>query len=234
MVRPLAVAAVLTLALTTPAGAQREPASLSEAAVIERDVAVEVWVRLSRPVKYQAELMDSPWRLVLDFEGTAYRWAARPVAVGIDVVREVRGSQYRQGVARLVIELRRKAAYTIEQDREGLRIVLPRDRADAGASAPPAPVVATAAPAKLPGATPATPAGPRVHGIIMLDERAHAYIFDPATKNVRRYAVGDRFADAVVETIAERHVVLRTPSGRVELRVEEPPPPASLRAPRPR
>jgi hypothetical protein len=64
----------------------------------------------------------------------------------------------------------------------------------------------------------------------MLDAQAHAYIFDPATRQVRRYAVGDTVGDAVVETIAERHVVLRTPSGRVELRVEQPkPPPAPPR-----
>jgi hypothetical protein len=132
-----------------------------------------------------------------------------------------------------VIELRQKSAYTIEQDREGLRIVLPRDRGAAAAPASSGPVEAATSPAKLPVAAPAA-AAPRVHGIIMLDERAHAYIFDPATKDVRRYAVGDRVAGAVVETIAERHVVLRTPSGRMELRVEEAQPPAPVRAPRPR
>jgi hypothetical protein len=152
------------------------------------------------------------------------------VPVTIEPVRELRGSQYRPGVARLVIELRRKAAYTIEQDREGLRIVLARDGVARATPAPPRPaapaVVAPAAPAVAPPAPPPRPAaaGPRVHGIIMLDERAHAYIFDPATKQVRRYAVGDPFGDAVVERIAERHVVLRTPTGLVELRVEEPRP----------
>jgi hypothetical protein len=211
--RPRAVAvlaALLVLAGAAPARGQA-PVELSEAAVIEREAAVEVWVRLSRAAKYRSELMDSPWRLVLDFEDTAYRWTARPVPVAIDPVRELRGSQYRQGIARLVIELRRKVAYTIEQDREGLRIVLPRDGV-AGAAA-----------------------GPRVHGIIILDQQAHAYIFDPATRQVRRYAVGDALGDAVVETIAERHVVLKTPAGRVELRVEEArPAPAPPPAARPR
>ena len=233
MTRRGAVAVLLAaLALGGVAGgarAQGPPAELTEVTVIEREAAVEVWVRLSRAAKYQSELMDGPWRLVLDFENTAYRWTARPVPAPVDPVRELRGSQYRQGMARLVIELQRKTAYTIEQDREGLRIVLPREGA-AGAAPAPKPV----APAK-PALAPPGPAGPRVHGIIVLDKQAHAYIFDPATKQVRRYAVGDALGDAVVEAIGERHVVLRTPAGRVELRVEEArPTPAPPPAPRPR
>jgi hypothetical protein len=262
----IAVMVVLALALAGTAGAQAEPAALTEATVIEREAAVEVWVRLSRPAKYQGDLIDGPWRLVLDFADTAYRWTTQPVAVAIDPVRALRGSQYRSGIARLVIELRRKVAYTIEQDSEGLRIVLPRDGIGRVTPAqktaapvrtvpappppkapptppppkapptPPPPRVTPAPPPPKAAPTPpplkATPAGPRLHGVIMLDAQAHAYIFDPATRQVRRYAVGDTFGDAVVETIAERHVVLRTPSGRVELRVEQPkPPPAPAPAP---
>lgn len=217
----------LALALAGGAGAQPEPSvELTEAAVIERDTAVEVWVRLSRRAKYQGDLMDSPWRLVIDFEDTAYKWSARPVPVTIDPVRELRGSQYRKGATRLVIELSRKVAYTIEQDREGLRIVLPREGAARSAPAPkPVPVVKPAPAPK------AMPAGPAVRGIIVLNEQAHAYIFDPRTKEVRRYAVGDAVGDAVLESIAERHVVLRTPTGRVELPVGDaaPTPPPTAR-----
>jgi AMIN domain len=108
--------------------AQLEAAALTEATVVDREGALEVWVRLTRPARYQAELMDGPFRLVVDFEDTAYRWSAKPVPVGLDPVRELRGSQFRKGVARLVIELRRQVTYTIEQDREGLRIVLPVTR----------------------------------------------------------------------------------------------------------
>jgi hypothetical protein len=262
-----ALVLVLALALlAAPARAQAPLAELSEVAVIERDAAVEVWVRLSRPAKYQSELIDGPWRLVIDFDQTAYRWTTRPVPAPVEPVRELRGSQYRPGVARLVIELRRKSTYAIEQDREGLRIVLPREGAGAPAtgSAPrvppgsaaatppparpeaPAPknsAAAASGPARAEPAPPRPPAvkpepassGPRVHGIIMLDQQAHAYIFDPGTKQVRRYAVGDALGDGVVETIGERHVVLKTPGGRVELRVEETKPtPLPPPAPRPR
>jgi hypothetical protein len=59
-----------------------------------------------------------------------------------------------------------------------------------------------------------------VYGIVMLDAEAHAYIFDPTLRQVRRYRVGDSVGDAVIETIGERHVVLKTPTGRLELRVD--------------
>jgi hypothetical protein len=228
-VRILAGLLVALTALPLAAAAQGEPSvELTEAAIIDRDVAVEVWVRLSREARYQSELMDGPYRLVLDFEDTAYRWVNHAVPVAADPVRQLRGSQYRKGVARLVIELQRKVAFTIDADREGLRIVIPREEAAGRSKSPPA-----AKPAPGPSAPPSgsrSPAAPLVYGIIRLDERPHAYIFDPTTRQVRRYAEGDALGDAVVETIDERTVVLKTPSGRMELRAAEGKPDA---APRP-
>jgi hypothetical protein len=206
------LAALLVLVAPAVAGAQGEPVELTEAVLVEREGAVEVWVRLSREARYQSELMDGPHRLVLDFEETAYRWATQPVALTAEPVRQLRGSQFRKGVARLVIELDRKVTYTIDTDREGLRIVISRAAATAEAKPP---GVARPAPS-----TPSPPTGsrslatPLVYGIIRLDERPHAYIFDPATRQVRRYAEGDTLGDAVVEKIGERTVVLKTPGGR--------------------
>jgi hypothetical protein len=212
----------LVVAVLAPAAgvrAQGEPAALTEATVVEREGAVEVWVRLTRPARYQAEMIDSPHRLVLDFDDTAYRWTTKAVSVVQEPLRELRGSQYRKGVARLVVELRRPAIYTIEQDREGLRIIFAREQT---AIEPPARTAPrTASPRPL------------VYGIVMLDAEAHAYIFDPALRQVRRYRVGDAVGESVIETIGERHVVLKTPSGRLELRVEETKPDAAP-APRPR
>jgi AMIN domain len=256
-VRAVRVLLALLLALATvppAARGQGEPSSaLTDVAIVERDAAVEVWVRLSRSVKYQAELMDSPWRLALDFEDTAYRWSARPTPATADPLREVRGSQYRKGVARLVIELRRKVAYTIDEDREGLRIVLPRTEIVAAATPAPAPAAPPGRilPAPIPPAPPAAdsatttarvpapppptpgprplPKGPMVYGIVVLDEHRHAYILDPAVGQVRRYAAGDKVGNGVIETIGEWTVVLKTPTGRVELRVDD----VKLEAPAP-
>ena len=218
--RVLAALLVALLAAPSAVGAEGEPTELTEAMVVEREGAVEVWVRLSRETRYRSELMDEPYRLVLDFEETAYRWIRQPLPVTVEPVRQLRGSQFRKGVARLVVELQRKVTYTIDADREGLRIVIPRD--PSAAASPP--VLAGAPPASpAPGSR--SPATPLVYGIIRLDERPHAYIFDPATRQVRRYAEGDALGNAVVEKIGERTVVLRTPTGRVELRVEARPDP---------
>ena len=61
----------------------------------------------------------------------------------------------------------------------------------------------------------------------MLNEQMHAYIFDPTVRQVRRYAEGDAVGPGVVETIGEHSVVLRTPTGRVELRLSDAKPDAS-------
>jgi hypothetical protein len=68
-----------------------------------------------------------------------------------------------------------------------------------------------------------------VYGIVVLDEHRHAYILDPAVGQVRRYAAGDKVGNGVIETIGEWTVVLKTPTGRVELRVDD----VKLEAPAP-
>ena len=213
------LAALFLLAAPIAAHAQGEAVELTEAVMVEREGAVEVWVRLSRETRYQSELMDGPHRLVLDFEETTYGWAKQPLPVTADPVRQLRGSQFKKGVARLVIELDRKVTYTIDADREGLGIVIPRDEA-AAAARPPAVVRPSPSPSP-PASGTRSLATPLVYGIVHLDDRPHAYIFDPATRQVRRYAEGDALGDAVVEKIGERSVVLKTPGGRVELPVDQ-------------
>jgi hypothetical protein len=64
----------------------------------------------------------------------------------------------------------------------------------------------------------------RLQGIVIREGGATAYIADAATNHVKSYHVGDVIGDGVVETIEERHVVLKTPRGPVELKMEEPRP----------
>jgi hypothetical protein len=206
----LALGAAAALARAQPAA---PPAELKDVAVVPGAGAVTVAIATSGAPKHKATLMDGPWRIVLDFEGCEYRWAKNPVAVGREPVKELRGSQYRKGIARVVIELTRRVPYTLEPHAEGLRVVF-------GAAA-----TATSAPAPPPARPPATarapePEGPRLHGIVWRDEGSVAYIADPATKQVKRLQVGDALGDAVVEAIAERSVTLRTPRGPLELKLE--------------
>src|SRR5438094_1786452 len=143
----------LALVLLVPTGsrAQAEPARLSDVTVTPHPDSVTVFVKTSREAQYKADLVDSPSRLVIDLENTVYAWRKTPLNVGKDPVKQVRGGQYRQGVARLVLDLSRSVGYAIREESDGLAIVIPT-------AAPPAAVASSAAAAAGPGAQEAPPA----------------------------------------------------------------------------
>src|SRR4030095_4273086 len=117
----------LALLLLVPAGsgAQTEPGRLSDVTVSSQKDTVTVFVKTSREPQYKADLVDSPTRLVVDLEDTVYAWRKTPLNVGKDPVKQIRGGQYRQGVARVVLDLSRSVGYAIRQGRDGLAIVVP-------------------------------------------------------------------------------------------------------------
>lgn len=240
--------AALMLALLGPAAwAQPSdgPARLTDVAVESVDDTVAVSIATMGAPKYRLELMDGPFRLVFDFDNTLYGWKKTPVPVGAGPVKEIRGSQFRVGVARLVIELTRRAKYRIERQADGvIRVVfvpatkaapptagappsMPSTRTAPSEIAPPTPApIPTKPSATVPATTPAKPKGQltwRLQGIVVSDDASIAYIADPVTNQVTRYVVGDRIGDGRVGAIEERRVVLRMPRGDVELRFEEPP-----------
>jgi type IV pilus secretin PilQ/predicted competence protein len=141
--RALAVTLMVVL-LPMGAGANVAPASntqLRDVSVSTQPDAVTVTVKTTGEVKYQADLVDSPYRLVLDFDDTSYGWRKTPLKVEAEPVKQIRGSQYRRGVARVVLELTRKVGYAIREERDGLAIVIPT-AALAGSTQPPAPSTA--------------------------------------------------------------------------------------------
>src|SRR5437867_1769569 len=107
--------------------AQQAPATarLSDITVATQPDALTVFVKTSAPAKYQAELIDSPTRLVIDFEDTDYAWRKTPLNVAASPLKQIRGSQYKKGVARVVVQLDRKVGYAIREDDGGLAIVIP-------------------------------------------------------------------------------------------------------------
>src|SRR6266545_6670325 len=129
----------LMLLVPTGSGAQTEPARLSNVTVSPQQDSVTVFVKTSREAQYKADLVESPNRLVIDLEDTVYAWRKTPLAVGKDPVRQVRGGQYRKGVARIVLDLTRTVGYAIREESDGLAIVIPT-------AAPAAPSVATTTP----------------------------------------------------------------------------------------
>src|SRR2546422_7473115 len=121
----MVVTLVLLLLVPAGGGAQTEPARLSEVTVTPQTDSVTVFVKTSREPHYKADLVDSPARLVVDLEDTVYAWRKTPLSVGKDPVKQIRGGQYRQGVARLVLDLSRTVGYAIREEPNGLAIVIP-------------------------------------------------------------------------------------------------------------
>ncbi|PYN06145.1 MAG: hypothetical protein DME02_17020, partial [Candidatus Rokuibacteriota bacterium] len=136
---------MLLLAASIPAAAQQSAATvkLSDITVATQPDAVTVFVKTSRPAKYQADLIGAPNRLVIDFEDTNFAWRKGPLNVAAAPLQQIRGGQYKKGVARVVMQLDRKVGYAIREDDGGLAIIIPRSRQ---AKAPAEPTSTTAAP----------------------------------------------------------------------------------------
>ncbi len=85
---------------------------------------VEVRIKTSGTARFQSSFIDTPNRLVVDLPGATYAWSKSTINSDADPVRQVRGSQWKGSVARVVVELTRKVGYRIDVDADGLRIVL--------------------------------------------------------------------------------------------------------------
>jgi type IV pilus secretin PilQ/predicted competence protein len=93
-----------------------------------KDVSIErafdgatVTVKTSGPARYEVQLIDSPTRLVIDLSGATYSSPKSRWMSGVDPIKEVRGSQWRKGVARVVLEMnRRHVSYRVDETADGL------------------------------------------------------------------------------------------------------------------
>jgi len=122
---------MLILMTAFPAGTARaETADGPGGSIQVRDVAVErrvnalvVNVATTAAPTYDVLVLDSPARIAIDMSGTFAAPRSRWTTMG-EPIREIRGSQFKPGTARLVIELTRKLDYRIEPGRTGLSVVL--------------------------------------------------------------------------------------------------------------
>ena len=119
------------------------PAKLTDVSVERGQDGVTVHVKTAGTVKYAASLIDSPTRLVIDLSDTVYGWAKTRMVPDQPPIREIRGSQFKPGVARLVVELSRPTGYRIDQGPDGLVVVIEPAASSKGAAGPP---VATPSP----------------------------------------------------------------------------------------
>src|SRR5881397_910010 len=192
------VSLALVLLVRTGSWAQGEPARLSDVTVSRQPDSVTVFVKTSREAQYKADLVDSPSRLVIDLENTVYAWRKTPLTVGKDPVRQVRGGQYRKGVARIVLDLTRAVGYAIREESDGLAIVIPTAAPSVASSAttsPPAPaarpVQLAQAPATPPAAAPPASNGQRLISFDFKDADVVNLLRILAAESTRNVVIGD-------------------------------------------
>jgi len=148
------LATTLALGLATTVGQSRgeevraPAAKLEDVSVIAQGDRVVVRLKTSGPRRYRADLIDTPYRLVLDLENTTYAWRKTPLVTTAGPLVQIRGSQYRKDMARVVLELRSRVPYSVRQDGDSLLVALGTPPAVAAPveTPPPAAAVASALP----------------------------------------------------------------------------------------
>src|SRR5262249_35807029 len=121
----MVVSPALLLLVRAGSGAKTEPGRLSDVKVTSQKDSVTVFVKTSREPHYTADLVDSPTRLVVDLEDTVYAWRKTPLSIGVEPLKQIRGGQYRQRIARVVLDLSRTVGYATREEPNGLAIVIP-------------------------------------------------------------------------------------------------------------
>ena len=151
----------LTLGLIAQAGGEGPSGAsvvrLQNVSVESSGESVQVTLKTSGAPAYTHMMIDNPPRLVIDLRNGQYGWRKEPLTVGNGPLRQVRGSQFRNDIARLVLEFDRPAPYQIRESAEGLVILigLTEPLASQPSSGTPPPLAA--APPEE-GSSPATPA----------------------------------------------------------------------------
>ena len=93
--------------------AARARSSIEHVRLEENGGDTQVNVTGSEPLTYHVTRLANPDRIVLDFAGTKVDLAERNIPSNLDPVREIRLAQFTPEVARVVIDLRQSAPYTV-------------------------------------------------------------------------------------------------------------------------
>ena len=115
------LAIAVSLAVAGVGSSQTTEVQLKDVSIERAFDGAAVTVKTTGPAQYEAKLIDSPTRLVIDLTGATYgsprvRWTS-----GVEPVKEVRGSQWRKGIARIVVEMTKAdVGYRIDETPDGL------------------------------------------------------------------------------------------------------------------
>src|SRR5712692_2248294 len=148
--RRMLLLATLVIAVLAPAAAGRadEPpmptAKLEDVSVAAEGDSTVVRIKTSSPRRYQENLIDTPYRLVVDLEDTTYAWRKTPFVTAAGPLIQIRGGQYKKGVARVVLDLTSRVPYSIRGEDGALVVMLGAPTANATHAAPTLVIIAAA------------------------------------------------------------------------------------------
>ncbi|HEY7250205.1 MAG TPA: secretin N-terminal domain-containing protein [Methylomirabilota bacterium] len=119
------LAIAVSLAVAGVGSSQTTEVQLKDVSIERAFDGAAITVKTTGPAQYEAKLIDSPTRLVIDLTGAVYgspkvRWTS-----GVEPVKEVRGSQWRKGIARIVVEMTKAdVGYRIDETSDGLVVAV--------------------------------------------------------------------------------------------------------------
>jgi hypothetical protein len=145
-----------TLFLAGPASAASR---MTDVEVDLKEQVVSVHVKISGTPRYHVLSLEGPPRVVIDIQETSFAWRSARGGAYPPPIREIRGSQWKPGVSRVVLELTHRAEYRVEERSDGLVVLLEAETGgESGAArpiaepAPTAPGGVTSPPADTPSA----------------------------------------------------------------------------------
>ena len=119
------LAIAVSLAVAGVGSSQTTEVQLKDVSIERAFDGAAVTVKTSGPAQYEAKLIDSPTRLVIDLTGATYSSAKVRWTSGVEPVKEVRGSQWRKGIARVVVEMTKAdVGYRIDETPDGLVVAV--------------------------------------------------------------------------------------------------------------
>jgi len=123
------LAATLLFGLATACvpilGAEAQAAAkLEDVSVVAVGDSVVVRLTTSARTHYRVDLIDAPYRVVLDLDDTIYGWRRTPLVMATGPLVQIRGSQFRKDVARVVLELKSRVPYSVREDGDSLLVTL--------------------------------------------------------------------------------------------------------------
>ena len=119
------LAIAVSLAVAGVGSSQTTEVQLKDVSIERAFDGAAVTVKTSGPAQYEAKLIDTPTRLVIDLTGATYNSSKVRWTSGVEPVKEVRGSQWRKGIARIVVEMTKAdVGYRIDETPDGLVVAV--------------------------------------------------------------------------------------------------------------